>query len=171
MKIRTIYPVVVVPLLGIIIVAAMLLLYLSPFTHATSATPRITLANTVSAVSICKGTGHCKLISAAPANQPIALALGLKLRNTDNLSAYLREITNPASPLYHHYLNAASFAAQYGPFPQSEASVASFLRSHGFKIKTTYANHLIVDAVGTVAQAAQALQVQVNNYRSHTRHP
>jgi len=126
MKIRTIYPVVVVPLLGVIIVTAMLLLYLSPFTHATSATPRIILANTVSADSICKGTAHCKLISAAPANQPIALALGLKLRNTDNLSAYLREITNPASPLYHHYLNAASFAAQYGPFPQSEASVGSF---------------------------------------------
>src|SRR5258707_1741408 len=166
MRVRSIHPRILVPLLGVMLVAALLLLYLSPFTHATSATPRITLANTVSADSICKGTGHCKLISAAPANQPIALALGLKLRNTDNLSAYLREITNPASPLYHHYLNAASFAAQYGPFPQSEASVGSFLRSHGFKIKTTYANHLIVDAVGTVAQAEQAFQVPINNYRS-----
>lgn len=166
MKIRTIYPVVVVPLLCVMIVGAMLLLYLSSFTHATSATPRITLANTVSADSICKGTTHCKLISATPANQRIALALGLKLRNTDNLSAYLREITDPASLLYHHYLNAASFAAQYGPFPQSEASVASFLRSHGFKITATYANHLIVDALGTVAQAEHAFQVQINNYRA-----
>src|SRR5579864_4235002 len=138
MKIRTIYPVVVVPLLCVIIVVAMLLLYLSSFTHATSVTPRITLANTVSADSICKGTTHCKLISPTPASQPVALALGLKLRNTDNLSAYLREITNPASLLYHHYLNAASFAAQYSPFPQSEAAVASFLRSHGFKITATY---------------------------------
>src|SRR6185437_2964287 len=99
MKIRTIYPVVVVPLLCVILAAAMLLLYLSPFTHASPPVPRTTLANTASANS------HCTLVSSTPANQPITLALGLKLRNTDNLAAYLKEISNPTSLLYHHYLN------------------------------------------------------------------
>ena len=127
MKIRTIYPVVLVPLLCGILAGAMLLLILSPFTHATSSVPRITLATAASANSICKDTMHCKLVSSTPANQPITLAFGLNLRNTDNLTAYLAEITNPHSLFYHHYLNAASFAAQYGPFPQSEASIASFL--------------------------------------------
>jgi kumamolisin len=113
---------------------------------------------------------HCTLVSSTPANQPITLALGLKLRNRDNLTEYLREITDPHSLFYHHYLNVASFAAQYGPFPQSEASIASFLRSHGFKITATYSNHLVVDAVGTVAQAEQAFQVQINNYRTNAGH-
>ncbi len=170
MKIRTIYPIIVVPILSLMIVAALFFLYISPFTHATSVIPRVTLANTASANAICKGTTHCTLASSTPASQPITVALGLKLRNTDNLTAYLKELTDPKSLYYHHYLNAASFAALYAPLPQSEAAVSSFLRSHGFKITAAYANHLLIDAVGTVAQAEEAFQVQINNYRASNGH-
>ena len=143
------------------LVAALLLLYLSPFTHATSASPRITLANSVSAY-----TSKSRLLASAPANQPISLAIGLNLRNAANLDSYLQEITNPQSPLYRRYLNPASFTALYGPLPQSEAAVSAFLSSQGFRITATYPNHLVVDAVGTVAQAEQAFQVQINNYHN-----
>ncbi len=126
MRVRSIHPRILVPLLGVMLVAALLLLYLSPFTHATSASPRITLANSVSAY-----TSKSRLLASAPANQPISLAIGLNLRNAANLDSYLQEITNPQSPLYRRYLNPASFTALYGPLPQSEASVSAFLRSQG----------------------------------------
>jgi len=161
MRVRSIHPRILVPLLGVMLVAALLLLYLSPFTHATSAGPRITLANSVSAY-----TSKSRLLASAPANQPISLAIGLNLRNAANLDSYLQEITNPQSPLYRRYLNPASFTALYGPLPQSEATVSAFLRSQGFRITATYPNHLVVDAVGTVAQAEQAFQVQINDYIS-----
>jgi len=161
MRVRSIHPRILMPLLGVMLVAALLLLYLSPFTHATSASPRITLANSVSAY-----TSKSRLLASAPANQPISLAIGLNLRNAANLDSYLQEITNPQSPLYRRYLNPASFAALYGPLPQSEAAVSTFLRSQGFRITATYPNHLVVDAVGTVAQAEQAFQVQINDYIS-----
>src|SRR5579883_936297 len=166
MKIRTIYPVVLVPLLSLIIVAALLFLYISPFTHSTTVIPRVSMANATSANALCQGTTHCTFASSTPASQPITVALGLKLRNTDNLAAYLKAITDPQSIYYHHYLNAASFDALYAPLPQSEAAAAGFLRSYGFKITATYSNHLLVDAVGTVAQAEAAFQVQINNYRA-----
>lgn len=166
MKIRTIYPIVLVPILSILLIAALFFLYISPFTHATSVTPRITLTNASSASALCKGTTHCTPVSSTASDTPITLALGLKLRNTDNLATYLRQVSDPKSLFYHHYLNASSFAAQYGPLPASEATVANFLRSYGFKITAAYANHLLVDAVGTVAQAEQAFQVQINNYRA-----
>jgi kumamolisin len=139
------------------------LLILSPFTHAQPAEPRITLSDSVSAY-----TSQSQLLSSSPANQPISVSIGLNLRNTGSLANYLKEISDPHSPLYRHYLNAASFAALFGPLPQSEAAISAYFRSQGFRITATFPNHLIVDAVGTVAQAEHAFQVQINNYHSST---
>jgi kumamolisin len=161
MRVRSMHPRIVVPLISVILVIALLLLFLSPFTHATPANPRVTLSDSVSAY-----TSKSQLLSNTPVNQTISVAIGLNLRNTASLASYLKEISDPHSPLYRHYLNPASFAAMYGPLPQSESAVIAFLRSQGFRITGTYPNHLIVDAVGTVAQADQAFQVQINNYHS-----
>src|SRR2546426_11201006 len=163
MRVRSIHPRIVVPLISVMLVVALLLLFVSPFTHAQPANPRVTLTDSVSAY-----TSKSQLLANTPVDQPVSLAIGLNLRNTANLASYLREITDPHSPIYRHYLSQASFAALYGPLPQSEAAVSAYLRSQGFTITATYPNHLIVDAVGTVAQAEHAFQVQINNYHSPT---
>ena len=41
--------------------------------------------------------------------------------------------------------------------------------SQGFTITATYPNHLVVHARGTVGQAEQAFQVQINNYQGQSR--
>jgi kumamolisin len=105
------------------------------------------------------------MLARTAAHQPISLAIGLNLRNQADLASYIKQITTPQSPLYHHYLNAATFAALYAPLPSSEAPVIDYLRAEGFTITATYPNHLLVDARGTVAQAEQAFQVQINNYQ------
>ncbi len=163
MRVRSMHPRIIVPLISVVLVVALLLLFLSPFTHAHPASPRITLSDSVSAYA-----SKSQLLSSTPVNQPISVSIGLNLRNTANLASYLKEISDSHSPLYRHYLNPASFAAMYGPLPQSEAAVSAYLRSQGFRITATYPNHLIVDAVGTVAQAEHAFQVQMNNYHSST---
>ena len=165
MKSRTVYPIVVVPIVSIILIVALLVLYLSPFTHATPPARRIALANAASLY-----TSKSQIVSATSANQSISLAIGLNLRNQSNLASYLQQVSSPTSPLYRHYLNPASFAALFGPLPQSETAIVNYLRAQGFTITATYPNHLLVDAVGTVAKAEQAFQVQINNYRSTTGH-
>jgi len=161
MRVRSIHPRIVVPLISVLLISALLLLFISPFTHAQPAIPRVTLSDSAQAY-----TSKSQLVANTPVNQTISLSIGLNLRNTANLASYLREITDPHSPLYRHYLNPASFTALYGPLPQSEAAISAFLRSQGFTIRATYPDHLIIDAVGTVAQAQNAFQVQINNYRS-----
>lgn len=152
---------ILVPLLSGILVVTLLVLYLSPFTHATSTIRRVALANSISAY-----TSKSQLLTGAPATQPISLAIGLNLRNQNNLALYLQQLSTPGSPLYHHYLNPPAFAALFGPLPQSEAAIVHFLRSQGFRITATYPHHLLIDAVGSVAQAEQAFGVQINTYRS-----
>ncbi|HEU0001465.1 MAG TPA: S53 family peptidase [Ktedonobacteraceae bacterium] len=165
MKLRTIHPLIVVPVIGVTLIAALLVFSISPFSQSIQAARRVALADSVSPL-----VSKSQPVASTAANQQIALSIGLKLRNSANLTDYLQQISSPSSPLYRRYLNPASFAALYGPLPQSEAAVVNYLRSQGFTISGTYANHLLVDAVGTVAQAERAFQVQINNYRSTSGH-
>jgi len=161
LRIRSVYPIVLVPLLSSIIIGSVLWAYLSTFTHATPASGRVQLPS-----SIASYTSSSQVVARTATNQSINLAVGLSLRNQAGLASYLQQISNPGSPLYHHYLNAATFAALYAPLPSSEAAVIGYLRSQGLTITATYANHLLVDARGSVAQAEQAFQVQINNYQA-----
>ncbi len=165
-KVRTVHPVILVPLLSIIVIVALLALYLSPLTHfihATPAAPRVLLANSASSF-----TSKSSVVGALPSQQKLSLAIGLKLSNASELASYLQQIASPSSPLYRHYLTPASFAAMFGPSQQTESSVIGYLRSQGFTITATYPNRLLIDATGTVAQAEQAFGVQINTYRSPT---
>ena len=165
MKVRTIHPFIIVPVISITLIAALLLFYISPFSHAIPDARRVALADSVSPL-----VSKSQPVASTTASQKIALSIGLKLRNQANLTDYLQQISSPSSPLYRQYLNPASFAALYAPLQQSEAAVINYLRSQGFTISGTYANHLLVDAVGTVAQAEHAFQVQINDYRSASGH-
>ena len=45
----------------------------------------------------------------------ISLAIGLPLRNTQELTNLLRDIYDPKSTNYHHYLTPAQFTERFGP--------------------------------------------------------
>ena len=49
------------------------------------------------------------------ATNRLHLAIGLPLRNREGLTNLLRDLYNPASAGYHHYLKPAEFAARFGP--------------------------------------------------------
>lgn len=161
MKLRSIYLMLLVPLLGSILVAAVLRPYVFSPTHAASISGRIPLPNDADSY-----IRKSHLISRFDRKQAVAVAIGLNLRNEAGLTSYIQQITQPQSPLYHHYLNSATFNTLYAPPPESEAAIRAFLHSEGFKITTTYANHLMVDATGTAAQIEHAFQVHLNNYQT-----
>ncbi|HVB62371.1 MAG TPA: protease pro-enzyme activation domain-containing protein, partial [Ktedonobacteraceae bacterium] len=158
MKVRSLYPVIVVPLLCMIVVGTILWAYIS-YSRATANVPRGLLPDSVSSF-----TGKSKVIAQMSSDQQVSLAIGLNLRNQAALAAYLKEIYTPHSPIYHHYLNTQTFDALYAPLPSSEAALAAYLRTQGLTVSGTYADHLVVDARGSVAQVEQAFQVQLNNY-------
>src|SRR2546425_11256257 len=72
MKLRTIYPVLLVPLLCVVLIGALLVLYLSPFTHAAPISGRVSLKN-----SVANYTSQSQLVSHAAADQTLTLAVGL----------------------------------------------------------------------------------------------
>ncbi len=89
----------------------------------------------------------------APAAAPLAIAVTLHYRNESELDRLVALQSDPASPLFRHFLSNAQFDAAFAPARADYARVISALQSGGFRITQTYDNDTVVDAVGTVAAA------------------
>jgi len=103
------------------------------------------------------------VLGRAAASQPVHFTVHLPLRNEPQLDALLAAQATMGSPLYHHFLTPAQFAAAYGPTRAQVASAASILRSAGFAVSESPHG---LDAVGSAARISATFNAQVNNVRT-----
>ena len=100
-----------------------------------------------------------------PSSQRLSFAIGLPLRNQGALSNLLKQIYDPASPNFHHYLTPEQFTEQFGPTVQDYEAVAAFARTNGLTILVRHPNRTLLDVEGSVADIEKALHVRMNNYQ------
>lgn len=100
-----------------------------------------------------------------PATNELRLALSLPLRDAAGLTNLLREIYNPASPQFHHYLTPAEFASRFGAAPADYATVLNFAKTNGLKITATHPNRLLVDVTGKASEVERAFHLRLNSFR------
>jgi len=100
-----------------------------------------------------------------PATNQVRLAIGLPLRNTNELDELLRQIYNPASPNFRKYLTPEEFTAQFGPTESDYAAVRNFAQTNGFAVTATHGNRLLLDVTGSEAAVEKAFQVRLRVYR------
>jgi len=93
------------------------------------------------------------------------LAIGLPLRDAAALTNLLREIYDPKSPQYRHYLTPAEFTARFGPTPEDYAAVQHFAETNGLTIVGTHPNRLLVDVKGKAADVERAFHVRMQTFR------
>lgn len=96
------------------------------------------------------------------------LAIGLPLRNRLSLDNLLKQLYDPASPTYHHYLKPAQFTEMFGPSQQDYQSVIDFATSHGFRITASHSNRVLLDVNASVADIQKAFHVTMRVYRHPT---
>jgi subtilase family serine protease len=111
-----------------------------------------------------------KLTGRAHASAKAHVSVYLRLRNDRELRSLLRDLYTPGSASYHRFLTPAQFHARYAASSSTVANVRGWLKQAGLKVSATPANHLYVDAVGSVAQLEKAFDVRENvyRYRGHT---
>jgi Pro-kumamolisin, activation domain/Viral BACON domain len=132
-------------------------------THGTFAQGEHVLAGHVPAV-----TRHLTPISRVPASNTLNLAIGLPLRNQDALTNFLRDLYDPSSPQYHHFLSPDEFTKNFGPTEQDYQAVINFANAHGLKVTGTHPNRVILDVSGPVSDIEQAFQVSLHVYQHPT---
>lgn len=92
------------------------------------------------------------------------ISVTLRVSRRAELDALIEQLYNPASPLYRHFLSRDEFVNQFGPTPDAYYALNDFLRLHGLHVTATYANRMVVDAEGTVAQVEAAFGVRIHAY-------
>ena len=117
-------------------------------------------------------TGHVP--RAAATLQPIGrldpssrldLALGLPLRNPEQLTNLLQQIYQPASTNFRRYLTPDQFTAAYGPMEGDYQAVMDFALAHGLKIAGTHPNRTLLDVNGTVTDIEKTFHVHLRLYQ------
>jgi Pro-kumamolisin, activation domain len=101
--------------------------------------------------------------------QTIRLAIGLTPRNAAAEQQFLSEIQTKSSPLFHHYLTTAQWAARFGPSASAQRSVVSWAKGAGLTVTHLYSNRLVVDLAGSAGAIEKALNIHLNTYRLGTK--
>src|SRR5947209_3832370 len=102
---------------------------------------------------------HAQLLGAANGDQQLNLSIGLHPRNQQELENLLRNLYDPRSLMYHHFLTPQEFSDEFGPTPEQQQQVAAYLRQQGLTVTGIAPNGLLIDANATIAQAEATFQV------------
>ena len=89
------------------------------------------------------------------------LAIGLPLRNREQLTNLLEGIYNPSDSNFRHYLTPDQFASRFGPNENDYQKVIDFAKSHGLIVKRTHPNRTLLDVEGSVANIEKAFHIHM----------
>jgi uncharacterized repeat protein (TIGR01451 family) len=109
--------------------------------------------------------GHLQPINRLAAAERLNLALSLPLRNAQVLTNLLREIYDPSSPNYHHYLTPQQFAQQFGATEIDYEALVKFVKQNGFTVTERHPNRLVLGVRGAVGDIEKALHVTMRVYQ------
>jgi hypothetical protein len=118
---------------------------------------------------ISQEVARSQVISRMPATTRLSLAIGLPLRNQEELDSLLVQLSDPGSPKFGHYLSAQEFAAEFGPTEQDYQTLIQFAEQNGLTVTEIYPNRVLLDVAGTVQNIEKALHVNMVAYRHPTR--
>jgi uncharacterized repeat protein (TIGR01451 family) len=111
---------------------------------------------------------NLKSESALSSDTNLNLAIGLPLRNQQELNSLLQQVYDPASTNYHHYLTPEQFTAEFGPTEQDYQSIKDFAKANGFKVTKEYGNRMLLDVQGRVGDIEKAFNITLRLYHHPT---
>lgn len=113
--------------------------------------------------------GTAQTVGHLPADQMMKLDIVLQLRDEADLKNYLRQINDPNSSSYRHFLTVAEFTAKYGPTQQEYDAVIRFARKNGFVVTGGTRDGMEVQVSGTVTTVENAFHVSMLTYQHPTK--
>ena len=130
----------------------------SPALAATRPAPQALRGDVVQAV------GHSARVGAVPAGRSITVTVSLAGQDSAGLADFLKQVADPASAQYKHYLTVQQFADRFGASQADVAKVTAYLKAQGLAVAKPTANRLSVQASGTAAQVQKAFGTSLATY-------
>jgi subtilase family serine protease len=85
-------------------------------------------------------------------------------QNQPGLAEYAKDVSDPTSALYRHFLSADAARQRFGATPQQISAVTSWLTGAGFTVTST-TEHWI-DVTGRAADVQRAFGTSLHNYKT-----
>ncbi len=95
----------------------------------------------------------------------IEVSVWLHAHNKAELDNLSKELYNPSSPNYRHWLSKSDIEARFAPTASEAKLVEEFFTSHNLKVTSVGPNNFYVRARGTVGAVQNAFHVKLNQFR------
>lgn len=100
-----------------------------------------------------------------PSSTQINLVIGLPWRNQNELTQLLRDLYNPASPGFHHYLTPRQFADRFSPTTNDYDALAAYFEAHGMRVTHKHPSRMLLDVSGAASAVNALFHVHLLKYR------
>jgi subtilase family serine protease len=104
-------------------------------------------------------------LGAEDLSKQITVTVWLKHHNEAAFDELVREMYDPSSPNYHHFLTLEQYHANFAPTAREAAAVRDFLTGRNLTISTVDKNNHYISAQGRVADVQGAFKVQIDRFK------
>jgi subtilase family serine protease len=108
------------------------------------------------------------MVGHLPATQSMRLVIALPLRNQAELDDFLRDVYDPLSSSYRHFLSVDEFTRRFGPTQEDYNAVTRFAQENGLRVVGTSRNRVNLDVRGSVANIEKAFNIKMGLYQHPT---
>lgn len=112
--------------------------------------------------------GEAKLVGRLPATQTMHFDIVLALRHQPDLENFLKEVYDPSSSSYRHFVTVEEFTARFGPSQADYDALVAFAKASGFTVVSGSRNRMDVILTGSVASIEKAFHVTMGVYQHPT---
>src|SRR5271157_1409057 len=113
-------------------------------------------------------TGEALSLGRLPATQILQIDLVLPLRDQAGLDSFLKEVYDPASPSYRHFLTVPEFTERFGPTQEDYDAVVAFAKASGLTVVGGTRDGMDVQVKGPVSAMEAAFHVNMRTYQHPT---
>jgi subtilase family serine protease len=112
--------------------------------------------------------GQAQFVNRLPETQSMRIDIVLPLRDQAGLDSFLRELYDPSSPSYRHFLTVQEFTAKFGPTQADYDAVVGYAKAHGLAVVGGSRDGMDVQAEGSVGSIERAFHVSMGVYQHPT---
>ena len=143
------------------IAAAALFVIFAASTPLALAQPQTLLTHHVREVTL---NGQAPFVGKLPATQSMRIDIVLAVRDQAGLDSFLRELYDPSSPAYRHFLTVEQFTEAFGPSQRDFDALIHFATANGFTVTGGSRDAMDVQLKGSVATIETAFHVTMGLY-------
>ncbi|HXM63831.1 MAG TPA: S53 family peptidase [Terriglobales bacterium] len=113
--------------------------------------------------------GEAPSVGRLPATHSMQIDVVLPMRDQAGLDSFLRELYNPSSPSYRHFLSVEQFTETFGPSQEDYDAVIRFAKANSFTVVGGSRDAMDVQLKGSVAVVETAFHITMGIYHDPIR--